>query len=127
MFGWRRGIIYAYSCINPNTGRRIRWAYVGLTRQQLAARHQQHMDIQPWSDLYPEIRIIFDFKRCPDWWLAMFEKHTIKVMRPVYNYEHNTKNSRRIPKYQAAIQRKSRDMDRWRQLRKPGRHGNMLL
>lgn len=109
MFGWRRGIIYAYSCVDPRTGKRDHWAYVGKTRQQLARRHEQHIASQPWSDLYPQVRVVFDFKSCPDWWLTLFEKYTIKLTRPAYNYEYNTKNSRRIPKYQAVKERSDRE------------------
>jgi hypothetical protein len=117
MFGWRRGIIYAYSCVDPRSGKRDRWAYVGKTRQLLAKRHEQHIASQPWSDLYPQVRVVFDFKGCPDWWLTLFEKYTIKFTRPAYNYDYNTKNSRRIPKYQAMKQRN--DRDRLARMRRP--------
>lgn len=110
MFGWRRGIIYAYSCIDPVTRKRDDWAYVGKTRQLLAVRHEQHMAAQPWSDLYPEVRILFEFKSCPDWWLSFCEKFTIKCAKPTYNYEYNTKNPFRVPKYQALAERKARDL-----------------
>jgi len=110
LLGWRPGIIYAYSCIDPETGEREDWAYVGKTRQLLANRHAQHMVSQPWSDLYPEIRVVFEFKGCPDWWLTFAEKWTIWYTRPLYNYEYNTKNPYRIPKYEAVKQRQYRDM-----------------
>jgi hypothetical protein len=109
MLGWRPGIIYAYSTVDFKTGKRERWSYVGKTRQTLVKRHNQHMDVQPWSDLFPQVRVVFDFRSCPDWWLTWAEKLTIWVMRPLYNYEYNTKNSRRIPKYQAEADRKTRD------------------
>jgi hypothetical protein len=112
LLGWRPGIIYAYSCINPETGEREPWAYVGKTRQLLVNRHAQHMASQPWSDLYPEVRVVFDFKSCPDWWLDTAEKWTIKFTRPLYNYEHNTKNPRRIPKYEAVHQREYRNLEK---------------
>lgn len=114
MFNWRSGIIYAYSCVDPDTGKRIRWAYVGKTRQTLMRRHNQHMPTQPWSDLYPEIRVVFYFSSCPDWFLRLVEKLTIKVTFPLYNYEYNTKNPRRIPKYEAQAQRRQRDLRRSR-------------
>ena len=120
MFGWRRGIIYAYSTVNPRTGKRERWSYVGLTRQELISRHNQHMGLdprqkrQPWSDLYPEVRIVFDFKHCPDWWLRLVEEITIKLTKPTYNYIHNTKNSGRVTKFQAEADRRSRDLRRGR-------------
>jgi hypothetical protein len=110
LFGWRPGIIYAYSCIDPYTSKdRENWAYVGKTRQALYKRHNQHMDSQPWADLYPQVRVIFKFKSCPDWWLTLAEKLTIKFTRPLYNYEYNTKNSRRIPKFQAEAEREDRN------------------
>jgi hypothetical protein len=107
---WRSGIIYAYSAIDPRTGKRDDWAYVGKTRQPLVRRHEQHIASQPWSDLYPEIRIIFEFKKCPDFWLTMFEKYTIWYTRPTYNYEYNIRNPYRIPKYQAIKERADRDL-----------------
>ncbi len=121
MFGWRKGIIYAYSVIDPKTERRLRWGYVGKTRQMLVNRHNQHMKTQPWSDLYPEVRIVWEFSSCPDWWLTMFEKFTIKCTKPYYNYEYNTKNPRRVPKYEAVAQRQARDLG----LRPRGRRGRV--
>lgn len=112
---WRPGIVYAYSTLDHFTGKRIYWSYVGKTRQQLEVRHSQHMGYdsrqtrQPWSDLYPDIRIVFYFRYCPDWLLDCAEKWTIKLMKPRYNYIHNTKNTRRIPKYDAEAQRVERD------------------
>lgn len=116
MLGWRRGIIYAYSCVDPATGQREPWAYVGKTRQALVTRHNQHMESQPWSDLYPQVRVIFNFESCPDWWLRLAEKWTIKFTQPLYNYEYNTKNPRRVPKYQAVADRQKRDLRKkgWR-------------
>jgi hypothetical protein len=116
MLGWRRGIIYAYTTTDPYTGKRVRWSYVGLTRQELIKRHNQHMGLdprqkrQPWSDLYPEVRIVFDFSSCPDWWLSLVEKLTIKWTKPLYNYIHNKNNPRRITKYQAEADRQARDL-----------------
>jgi hypothetical protein len=109
-FIWRTGIIYAYSVLDPRTGERDDWAYVGKTRQLLSSRHNQHMDSQPWSDLYPQVRVIFTFKRCPDWWLTFAEKSTIWYTRPTYNFEYNTRNPYRIPKYQAVKERADRDL-----------------
>jgi hypothetical protein len=65
---------------------------------------------QPWSDLYPEVRIIFEFSTCPDIWLTWAEKLTIWYTRPTYNYEYNTKNPYRIPKYQAVKERADRNL-----------------
>jgi hypothetical protein len=124
MFGWRRGIVYAYSAIDPVTGLREHWAYVGQTRQELALRHAQHMGLdkrqkrQPWSDLYPEIRVVFEFKACPDWWLNLVEKWTIKFTYPKYNYMHNLTNPNRIPLPEAERARVERD--RKRRVLRPG-------
>lgn len=116
-FLWfRPAIVYAYSCIDPMNGLREMWAYVGQTRQELASRHAQHMGNdarykvkqQPWSDLYPEVRIVWQ-GRCPDFFLDLIEEFYIKRYKPVYNYIHNTKNPRRIPKYEAVKQRQDRD------------------
>jgi hypothetical protein len=120
MLGWRRGIIYAYSTLDPVTGKREHWAYVGQTRQELERRHAQHMGMtnrqkrQPWSDLYPEIRIVFEFSSCPDWWLDWVEKIVIKFTYPRYNYIHNLKNPRRITKMDAEKDRQLRDLRKGR-------------
>jgi hypothetical protein len=119
---FRPGIIYAYSCIDPKTAQREWWAYVGKTRQTLAERHAQHMGTspvrgkriaQPWSDLYPEVRVVYELK-CPEFVLDILEKWTIKINKPLYNYIYNTKNPRRIPKYQADQERYYRDLHRGR-------------
>lgn len=121
---FRPAIVYAYSVIDPERSTltrlvRILWAYVGQTRQPLAVRHAQHMGFdtryqnhaQPWSDLYPEVRIVWQGK-CPDFALDLIEKYYIKRHKAVYNYMHNTKNPHRIPKYEAIEQRKRRDRTR---------------
>ncbi len=123
---FRPAIVYAYSCIDLKTALREEWAYVGQTRQILAERHNQHMGTtvvrgkpttaQSWSDLYPEVRVVWQGK-CPDIVLDFIEKYYIKTRKPLYNYIHNTKNARRIPKFQAVMQRQERD--RVRSLRKP--------
>lgn len=113
---FRPGIIYAYSCIDPSTGLRELWAYVGQTRQQLIERHDQHMGQstkykthrQPWSDLYPEVRIVWE-GNCPGIILDLIEKYYIKRYRALYNYIHNTNNPRRITKPEAEYQRLQRD------------------
>lgn len=69
---------------------------------------------QPWSDLYPEIRIVWQGK-APNFFLNLIEEYYIKRYKPVYNYIHNTKNPRRIPKYEAEDARKQRDLRRGRQ------------
>ena len=116
---FRPAIVYAYSCLDPVTGLREWWAYVGQTRQELEARNNQHMGYdprqlrQPWSDLYPEIRIAWQGK-CPNFMLNLIEEYYIKRYKVVYNYIHNTKNPRRIPKYAAEKQRQERDRMRLR-------------
>lgn len=113
---FRPGIIYAYSCLDPNSGDREPWAYVGQTRQSLASRHSQHMGYdmryrgpaQPWSDLYPEVRIVWQGK-VPDFFLDLIEEYYIKSKKAVYNYMHNTKNPRRVTKHDALLQRSNRD------------------
>lgn len=118
---FRPAIVYAYSIIDLEKSSdeylvRELWAYVGQTRQELASRHAQHMGndsryrgkAQPWSDLYPEVRIIWKGK-CPDFILDLIEMYYIKRRKPLYNYIHNTRNPRRIPKYLAVQQRSDRD------------------
>jgi hypothetical protein len=115
---FRPAIVYAYSSSDEFLAvERIWWAYIGQTRQQLMARHNQHMGYdprqkrQPWSDLYPEVRIVWQGK-CPDFILDLIEKIHIKWHKPRYNYIHNTKNSHRITKYQAEAARQHRDKER---------------
>lgn len=118
---FRHGIIYAYSVLDLDNSTDVRvvrdlWGYVGQTRQELQARHAQHMGMssryktvaQPWSDLYPEVRVIWE-GRCPDFMLDLIEMFYIKRRKPLYNYIHNTHNPRRITKYEAQFQRKQRD------------------
>lgn len=123
-FIFRPAIVYAYSCIDPITGKREPWVYIGQTRQLLIARNNQHLGVegykgkkakgQPWSDLYPEVRVVAEFK-CPDVVLDLVEQFYIKWKKPVYNYTHNLNNPRRIPLYQAQQDRKARDYLRTRQ------------
>jgi hypothetical protein len=114
---FRPGIVYAFSCLDHVSGVRVYWAYVGQTRQELAARYNQHMGLdyrqaaQPWSDLYPEIRIVWQ-GNCPDKMLDLIEKYYIKRKKATYNYIHNTRNPHRVTKYQAQAQRKDRDLRR---------------
>jgi len=121
-FLWfRPAIVYAYSILDLDKSTetitvRDLWAYIGQTRQELASRHAQHMGndlrykgkAQPWSDLYPEVRVIWQ-GRCPDFVLDLIEMYYIKKRKPLFNYIHNTKNSRRIPKYEAQQQRRERE------------------
>lgn len=116
-FLWfRPGIIYAYSVLDFISQTREPWAYVGQTRQNLVERHNQHMGQssrykthrQPWSDLYPEVRVVWQGK-CPDFFLNLVEEFYIKKYKPLYNYIHNTKNARRITKIEAEYQRLQRD------------------
>jgi hypothetical protein len=128
---FRPGIIYAYSCIHPYSAydAREEWAYIGKTRQSLVTRHNQHMGLdgyrgkkpthQPWSDLYPSIRVVREFKS-PDVMLNLVEKFYIKTKKPLFNYMHNTKNPRRIELYQAVKDRSDRDY-----LRRPRRRGKV--
>jgi hypothetical protein len=120
-FVFRPAIIYAFSCMDPLTGKREPWAYIGQSRQELIARYNQHMGLagfkgkvakaQPWSDLYPEIRIVWQGK-CPDAFLDLIEEFNIKFHKPVYNYMHNLKNPRRVEMYAAVAQRRARDLGR---------------
>ena len=128
---FKPAIIYAYSCMEyPYTGKREEWAYVGKTRQELAARHNQHMGVegfrkkeiecQPWSDLYPEVRVVYSFN-CPEFILDLVERWTIKRRKPLYNYIHNMDNPRRITKPAAKAQRRERD------LRQNRRYGKVFM
>ena len=126
---FRPALIYAYSCLDleKSTSTRIvrnLWAYIGQTRQELASRHAQHMGYdsrfstkgQPWADLYPEVRVIWQ-GRCPDFVLDFIEMYYIKRYKPLYNYIHNTRNPNRIPKHLATKQRN--DRDRLARMRRP--------
>lgn len=130
-FIFRPGIIYAYSVIIPESGLRDPWGYVGQTRQGLITRNNQHLGVegyrgkkakaQPWSDLYPEVRVVASFK-CPDFVLDLVEKFYIKWKKPIYNHIHNLANPRRIPLYQAQQDRIARD-----RLRKRTTYGRVFM
>lgn len=126
---FRPAIVYAYSALNVAKSTdaitvRDLWAYIGQTRQELASRHAQHMGnssryktvAQPWSDLYPEVRVVWQ-GRCPDFVLDLIEMWYIKRKKPLYNYIHNTHNPHRITKYEAKFQRSERD--RLARMRRP--------
>lgn len=109
---WRggRGAIYAASVVHPITGLRCRYGYLGKTRQRPSERWAQHEGRssryrgpgQPWSDTIIEWRVVKSFEHVSDaglWWAEVWR---IVLFLPLYNYQWNTHNPRRIPKYVAA-------------------------
>jgi hypothetical protein len=95
------------------TGRHI--AYVGQTGSRLHrdadhifGRPSRGILPKPWSDLKPRAYALPSFP----WWKRsreLTEKGWIKLLRPVYNVQHNMKNRRRIKPWIAKTQRSMRD------------------
>lgn len=87
----------------------IRRGYIGKTRQKVGARVAQHLETQPFSDLMVEPETLWSSRKCTSlrlWWEEVWR---IVVFRPIYNYEWNKLNPRRIPIYLAKEQRQARN------------------
>lgn len=135
---WSRhdSVVYGLRGTHPRTGRLAR-AYVGKTIQKPWTRRiEQHLfgggrynsTPQPWADTVPGWRpngtvdeviaaggayIIWRGRWSP-MGLAMRESLAIWGLRPLYNYQGNRRNRRRIEKYKATTQRMERDQTRAR-------------
>lgn len=91
----RRGIVYVITAVDPRTGLVVD-GYVGKTRQTIQARVQQHLDLKPWAPAAVDYR--------PEWsgrytnlGLTVREIVSILWFRPIFNFQWNRLNSRRIP------------------------------
>lgn len=108
----------------PILGRHF--AYVGESRH-VRSRWSQHvigsvrynMLPKPWTDLKPSWYFI-PIPFAPKWLLLSIETALIALLWPVYNYQKNLWNPRRIPLRSAQRQRGSRDVVRWSFNLRPG-------
>lgn len=104
------GGVYAYRCRKPGARLRIpflstHWGYVGQT-SSFYHRAIQH-EAKPWADLVVSCWRL----QLPNWkWLRLtVEFVLIGLLAPVYNYQRNLWNPRRITLSGARLQRQFRD------------------
>lgn len=112
LFRFRVGTVYGVKVIHEVTGKEV-LGYVGKTwRKPYTLRILEHLHgtpaagPQPWADVFVASFIIWQ-DRTNDlglWWREIL---AIRVRRPLYNYHHNLRNRRRIPKYVAARRQRS--------------------
>jgi hypothetical protein len=98
LFRRRPGYIYGIKVVHEDHGRVV-LGYLGKTRQYWRTRVAQH-ETQPWADLIVKPYVIKagSFTDLGLWWAEVWR---IVVRRPVYNYEWNRCNPRRIPIFTA--------------------------
>jgi hypothetical protein len=101
--GRRSGAIYRARVRKIGSGR-IVCGYIGKTRQLPANRWRQHEDTQPWADLVVGWDVIREWKRISTFGLWWREIYYIWTRFPLYNYQWNLHNPRRVPKYTAVNQ-----------------------
>lgn len=83
--------------------------YIGKTTQRVATRIAQHRACQPWSDLIVSYDVLWESRRVTAFGLWWREIYYILTRFPVYNYQWNRWNPRRVPKYRALIERGKRN------------------
>lgn len=86
-----------------------RTGYIGKTTQHVPRRIQQHRATQPWSDLIVSWDVLWESRRVTAFGLWWREIYYILTRFPVYNYQWNRWNPRRVPKYRALIERGKRN------------------
>lgn len=101
----RPGTVYEVRTIHEKRGTNVR-GYVGKTRQLVVNRAGQHGQTQPWADLIVGVKTLKagSFTDLGLWWAEVWR---IVLLWPVYNYEWNRLNPRRVPKYVAAERHRS--------------------
>jgi len=115
IFKRRPGVVYeitTYRAKGP-AGDPARWGahrgYVGKTTQRPYTRRiDQHRKTQPWSDLIVSHRILWQSTQVTAFGLWWREIYYILTRFPVYNYQWNRLNPRRVPVYRAAAERSTR-------------------
>lgn len=110
-FRRRPGAIYRIrTAVRPwDLTTRSRTGYIGKTTQRVTARIQQHRTSQPWSDLITSWDVLWESRRVTAFGLWWREIYYILTRFPVYNYQWNRWNPRRVPKYRALIERGKRN------------------
>jgi hypothetical protein len=109
----RPGVIYAirtgYTGWRMTVGPPTRLGYVGKTTQRPYTRRiDQHRRTQPWSDLIVSHRVLWSSESVTAFGLWWREIYYILTRFPVYNYQWNRLNPRRVPVYRAAAERSTR-------------------
>jgi hypothetical protein len=100
-WGKRRRTVYGYDVTDLRNGRVHRAAYIGKTSAPLFYRDTQHRASQPWAwAIVGPIRPLWQAD-CGRIRLWVMEALFIVVKRPLFNYQWNKHNPRRIPIYQA--------------------------
>lgn len=100
-WGKRRRTIYCYDVLDLRTGRTARAAYIGKTSAPLVYRDTQHRASQPWAWAIRGPILVLWSADCGRIRLWVMEVLFIVVKRPLFNYQWNKHNPRRIPIYQA--------------------------
>lgn len=116
-FRRRPGVIYGIT-VEYWSPTRLRWThalgYVGKTRQRVGNRIMQHRQSQPWADLIVDHRVLWQSAAVTAFGLWWREIWYIVTRFPVYNYQWNRLNPRRIPIYRARAERTARRYNgRW--------------
>lgn len=107
IFKKRPGRVYAVSVLHPESGTHVRYGYIGKTRQLVISRLAQHAVMQPWWDTHVSYETLWESPACSSlrlWWEEVWR---IMVFFPLYNYQWNRHNPRRIPKYKAELRGRS--------------------
>lgn len=110
-FRRRPGAVYRIMTRRPGamTFARTRTGYIGKTRRFVTTRIQQHRACQPWSDLIVSWDVLWESRRVTAFGLWWREIYYILTRFPVYNYQWNRWNPRRVSKYRALIERGKRN------------------
>lgn len=104
----KRQYLYVYVTRRPSGWGR-HFGYSGVTNHPYL-RDQQHQ-AKPWYPLVVK-RHLIPIGRVPRFVALGLEYVLIKVTRPVYNVQHNTRNARRITPWQAKAHRLAQDAGR---------------
>lgn len=101
--------VYEFEVLDPNTNYQTKTVgYIGETAREPLARLLEHVYAQPWSDTITLWRVLDEVYPNKPAVLAA-EKAEIRARRPLFNYEENLDNPRRIPIPEARRQRAARD------------------
>lgn len=99
VFPRREGWVYVFRARHPATGVLVRHGYIGKTRW-LKLRLAQHLERSDWRDTVTEWDVLWyspDVTAFGLWWREVWY---ILTRMPLYNYQWNRLNPRRIPKYE---------------------------
>jgi len=99
VFPRRKGWVYVWRVRHPVTGVAVRHGYIGKTRF-LKLRLNQHMERSRWRDTATEWDVLWyssDVTAFGLWWREVWY---ILTRMPLYNYQWNRLNPRRIPIYE---------------------------